>query len=79
MINKKELLEKLAELEHKQWITWSHTLAIAEQKNISKRRLKKWSKLWKPYSKLSEKQKEQDRIWAREVIKLLKGDKNGRE
>jgi hypothetical protein len=62
-----KLIEKLAELEHQQWIEWSKALAGADEK-ISEDRLDKWAGLWKPYKKLSEEQKEKDRIFARKVI-----------
>lgn len=64
------LLEKLAELEHVQWIEWSKELA--KKKKLSKERLKNWSKLWKPYKFLPEKTKEQDRVYARKTLLLLK-------
>jgi len=66
----KPLLEKLAELEHEQWVKWSKNLADTE--NISENRLFRWKKLWVQYWALTEKDKEKDRIWARKVLKLLK-------
>ena len=59
-------LERLAELEHKQWIAWSKN--IAETENISKERLERWKKLWIPYLELTEEQKDQDRDWALKAI-----------
>ncbi len=64
--------EKLAELEHKQWVDWSKT--IAHNENISSERLKRWMELWVPYSELSEEQKNQDRVWADKVIEIVEGD-----
>ena len=62
--------EKLAELEHDQWIKWSKDLAIKEI--LTQDRLKRWLKLWQtPYSKLTEKEKDQDRVWADKVLKIL--------
>jgi hypothetical protein len=63
------LLEKLAKLEHEQWIQWSRN--IAQTETISPKRLKRWEKLWVHYSVLPEKQKETDREWARKVINTL--------
>ena len=34
--------------------------------------MKKWQKNWKPYSELSEEEKDKDRIWADKVLGKLK-------
>jgi hypothetical protein len=65
-------IEKLSELEHSQW--WSYSKNISETENISEERLNRWKECWKPYSELTEEQKEQDRIWARKVLELLKNE-----
>lgn len=65
-----DLLEKLAELEHDQWMSWSKNLAHNE--TISSERENKWRELWVPYCILTEEQKEQDRIWARKVLNIVK-------
>jgi len=70
---KDNLLEKLAELEHEQWMAWSKQIAFSD--GVVVMRLKRWRELWVPYKQLSETAKEQDRIWARKVLELLKGDK----
>lgn len=62
-----ELVEKLAELEHEQWMEWSKSVAG----EVSESRLSKWELYWVPYDELSEPVKEQDRIWARKVLKIL--------
>ena len=64
--------EQLAELEHQQWVDWSKT--IAHNENLSPERLKRWQKLWVPYSELTEDQKDQDRVWANKVIKIVGGE-----
>jgi hypothetical protein len=64
-----ELLEKLAELEHEQWWKWSEKLKRDEP--ISEQTVKRWQHYWKPYSELTEIEKEQDRVWARKVLKRL--------
>lgn len=56
---KDDLLEKLAELEHKQWQSWA------------KIRCPEHILIDVPYSKLSEENKEKDRVWARKVIKII--------
>jgi hypothetical protein len=63
----RKLLEWLGHMEHEQWMVWSRTLANSREK-FSDSRLKRWKKLWKPYSKLTVEQKEQDREWAQKII-----------
>lgn len=69
MTKKNEIIEKLSDLEHQQWMHL--TKYISSKENISKERLNKWKKLYIPYSELSEEDKEQDRIWARKVYDVL--------
>ncbi len=66
-----ELIEKLAELEHEQWVEWSKELVRSEMR-LSFARIERWKKLWVPYSELTEEQKEQDRVYARKVIEVSK-------
>jgi len=81
------LTEELAELEHEQWEVWSRSLISQlldditpfETVKIRNRVLAKhqrWLKLWKPYSELTEEEKEQDRIWARKVEACVLEKKN---
>lgn len=65
-----ELIEKLAEIEHNQWVEWSQELFKSE-KRLSFARIERWKLLWKPYSELTEEQKEQDRIYARKVLSAM--------
>ena len=67
--NNKELIEELAELEHKQWWDWAKN--ILETEDISKERSERWKKLFIPYDDLSEKEKDSDREWARKVLKIV--------
>lgn len=62
-----ELLERLAELEHAQWIDWSRAVAS----EVSSERLNRWEQYWKPYDILDEEVKEKDRIWARLVLRTI--------
>lgn len=62
-------IEKLAELEHEQWMSWAKTLI--ETENISESRKQRWKKYMVPYDTLPEDVKEQDRKWAYEVLKLM--------
>lgn len=74
MNNKKEtkmnLYNELAELEHEQWIAWSKN--ITETEKITSERLERWKKLWRPYSELTESEKDQDREWAQKALKIVK-------
>lgn len=63
-------LESIAELEHTQWEEWAKALLKSEP-GISKERRERWEKLFVPYKDLSEKSKEQDRVYARKVLKAL--------
>ena len=65
-----KLIEELAELEHKQWIDWTRAVSLSE--NISSTTVERWEKLWCPFSELPERQKNADRSYAREVVKLLR-------
>ena len=61
-----EIREKIAELEHKQWVKWSR--AVADEVSTSRRT--KWKKLWIPYQDLTEEQKDQDREWVTQILSL---------
>lgn len=68
-LNQTELLEKLAELEHEQWIKWSKS--IAENEHISFERFERWQELWRPYCLLTEKEKDQDREYADKTLEIF--------
>lgn len=78
--NEDELLEKVSELMHDAWIHWSksicsHLLLDRSPMRMRDRVLTKhdaWELLWVPYDMLSEEMKEQDRIFARKVMDILK-------
>ncbi len=61
------LLERLAELEHEQWMAWSQSVAT----EVSTERRKRWQACWVAYQDLPEEIKELDRIWARKVLETL--------
>jgi len=63
------IIEKLAALEHEQWISWSKEIALREK--LSGDRLALWMALWKPYSELTEEQKTSDREWALKAFKIM--------
>ena len=60
-------LERLAAIEHNQWMFWSKMIAP----EVSKERQKRWKELWIPYEQLSERDKDADRRWANKVIDEL--------
>lgn len=63
------MIEKLAELEHKQWMSWAREIMRTEV--ISYERFVRWSRYMVPYDELPEDVKEADRRWAREVVKVI--------
>lgn len=69
-MNKSEVIEKLSDLEHQQWMEWAKNISSKEK--LSKERLDRWKKLYIPYRELSEEDKEQDRVWARKVYNILR-------
>jgi hypothetical protein len=67
MAEQADLVERLAELEHEQWVSWSKALAH----EVPEERRRRWQACWVPYRDLPEEIKEQDRVWARRVLALL--------
>lgn len=66
------LLERLARLEHEQWMEWSQ--AVADE--VSPERRERWRRYWVPYEELPEEIKELDRQWARKVLAEVERDRN---
>ena len=68
----KELLEKLAALEHKQWAHWTTYML----NNLTDENINRWTRqIETPYEKLSDNEKEKDRVWARKVLEIISGKK----
>lgn len=64
-----ELLEELAALEHDQWATWTPYMIA----NMNPENIQRWQRqVATPYQALSEQEKESDRVYARNVIEILK-------
>jgi hypothetical protein len=61
------LLKRLAELEHKQWMAWSRSVAD----EVMPERHRRWEAMWVPYNQLSEAEKEQDRMWVWKILASL--------
>lgn len=64
-----DTIERLAALEHEQWVKWSKDIASKEK--LSPERLERWKALWIPYNELSEEMREHDRKWARRVLIII--------
>ena len=69
VVNRDDAIERLAALEHQQWMAWAST--VAEKEPISDERRARWMSCMVPYSQLSEEMKEHDRVWARKALGLL--------
>ncbi len=71
----RELREKLAELEHEQWKSWTDSVIETLSKGNIFDELNdligKWKKNFKPYCDLSEEEKDKDREWADKVLKIV--------
>ena len=70
MIKDNTVLEKLAELEHRQWFEWAYSI-IETEPTISEERKKRWEQYFVPYEDLPENVKEHDRVWARKVLDII--------
>jgi len=64
-----ELIEKIADLEHQQWIHWAGSVLNSDVKLPYVRR-KNWENRMVPYEELPEHVKELDRVWAAKVVEL---------
>ena len=65
---KTDLIEKLADIEHKQWGEWTrHFLEFYNRSN--RRRWERQSHT--AYKNLSEEEKESDRVWVRKVLEII--------
>lgn len=63
----KELVEKLAALEHEQWAHWTRYMLD----NLTEENIARWRQQIKTdYQDLSEKEKNSDREWAWKVIEV---------
>lgn len=71
----KGLLDKLAEIEHEQWLHWAN----AVKGEVTPERAKRWGSYMVPYSELSEKAKDMDRLWATKVIACIISDLVGED
>lgn len=68
-MNDQELLTKLAELEHEQWMSWARNMLRTE--NISAGTRSRWEKYLVPYAELPENVQELDLIFAKKSFELF--------
>ncbi|HEX8110066.1 MAG TPA: hypothetical protein VF516_20190 [Kofleriaceae bacterium] len=66
--SEREAVERVAEVEHAQWMAWSKEVAP----EVSPARRARWMKYWVPYKDLPEEVKELDRVWARKAIEAAR-------
>lgn len=66
---RRRLRERLARIEHDQWMAWSQSLAAGE--HLSDERLARWRRHWVSYEELSEEARDRDRHWADRVLDIL--------
>ena len=69
----KALRDRLADLEHEQWMSWAKSILTTEQ--ISAKRKERWVKCFIPYDELSDEMKEHDLVWADRVLAIV-GEEN---
>lgn len=65
-----DLIERLAELEHEQWMHWAGTL-LASEPGLSPATKERWRSCMVPYGQLPEAEKDSDRRWAGRILHLL--------
>lgn len=64
----KNIIEKLADLEHQQWCEWTSYMI----NNWTPENIKKWqTQIKTKYSDLTEVEKRSDRRWASKVMEVL--------
>jgi hypothetical protein len=66
-----DLIERLAELEHQQWMHWAQSL-VAEESGLAAERVARWRCSFVAYADLPEHLKDLDRTWARRALALMK-------
>jgi hypothetical protein len=62
-----ELRERLAALEHMQWMKWARSVYYQVRPDTQNR----WAKYFVPYEELTEEVKDYDRKWADRVLEIL--------
>lgn len=64
-----EIIEQLADLEHKQWAHWTEYMLD----NLTTENIARWrQQIETPYDELSEKEKDSDRKWAKKVYDVFR-------
>ena len=85
IINYRKIREHVSRQEHEQWLEWSKAIAVQltgiqtlinkGENNAASHKINeifvRWMKNWKPYNKLSEDVKDQDREYADKILEQL--------
>ena len=69
-----DLRERLAALEHDQWMYWVRGLIDREGDNLPEHLIDRWETNLEPYEALDEDTKDHDRKWARKVMEILENE-----
>lgn len=67
---KAQLIERLARLEHEQWVHWTTEL-MQKIRDLPRETRNRWTAFQCPYEELPESVKEKDRVWARKVLEVI--------
>ena len=69
-----DVIERLAALEHQQWMSWVDSLPRNPDNVVPamKNRTKKWEKNMIPYDQLPEDEKRKDRLWATRALRIVR-------
>lgn len=69
-----DLLERLAALEHEQWAHWTRFMLD----NLTPENMRRWRRqIDTPYSALSLREQESDRLWAKRALEVMGQDERG--
>lgn len=64
-----KLRERLASLEHEQWMSWAGN--VLETESVSPERRARWDDYFCEYSELAPEVKAHDRVWADKALLLI--------
>jgi len=71
-----EIIEELADIEHRQWAHWTKYMLD----NLTDENIERWRRqIDTPYAELTDKEKDSDREWACKVLAVVNKYKNEAE
>jgi len=71
-----EIIEELADIEHRQWAHWTKYMLD----NLTDENIERWRRqIDTPYAELTDKEKDSDRVWACKVLAVVNKYKNEAE